>query len=167
MAATGCDHDVEFVTDANAVNSRTGLSPPFENFQGSACQHLDDIFIGIENNIECQLDTNHFTGFVQILAYWISRYPSDPGTLSKHNAVIVLDRFRRGTTPCLVYKFEVTIMSILPKMFKKLARDERGVTLVEYGIALTLAIVVGVGALTALGTNVEESVTAAGNIMPD
>ena len=58
-------------------------------------------------------------------------------------------------------------MTILRKMIQKLARDERGVTLVEYGIALTLAIVVGVGSLTALGTNVEESVTAAGNIMPD
>lgn len=38
----------------------------------------------------------------------------------------------------------------LVKNFKRLIRCEEGVTLVEYGIAITLAVGVGVGALTGL-----------------
>ena len=40
-------------------------------------------------------------------------------------------------------------------------RDEDGATLVEYGIALGLAITVGVGAMTALGGDVEVQMTDA------
>ena len=98
MAAAGCDHDVEFFSDAHAVDGGAGLSPLFEHLQGLACQHLDDIFFSIENNVERQLDTDHFTGFVKILAHRISRYPPDPGPLVKHETVIVLNGFRRGTT---------------------------------------------------------------------
>ena len=45
----------------------------------------------------------------------------------------------------------------------RFARDEKGVTLVEYGIALILALVIGVGALTTLsgqiGTNMGDATT--------
>lgn len=37
---------------------------------------------------------------------------------------------------------------------KKFVRDEKGVTLVEYGIALVLAILVGAALLTGLGGEV-------------
>jgi pilus assembly protein Flp/PilA len=40
---------------------------------------------------------------------------------------------------------------MLRKFFLRLRDDERGVTLVEYGIALTLAVIVGTGALLTLG----------------
>ncbi|GHF58942.1 Flp family type IVb pilin [Seohaeicola zhoushanensis] len=36
----------------------------------------------------------------------------------------------------------------------RLRKDEKGVTLVEYGIALTLAVGLGAGALTTLGDDV-------------
>lgn len=42
----------------------------------------------------------------------------------------------------------------LKNTFARLMKNEEGVTLVEYAIALTLAIAVGVGALSALGTDV-------------
>ena len=45
-------------------------------------------------------------------------------------------------------------------------RDERGVTLVEYGIALALAVTFGVAALIALGGDVAGAMTAAGTAMP-
>lgn len=40
------------------------------------------------------------------------------------------------------------------KTWSRFQSDERGVTLVEYGVALTLAVAVGVGGLSALGTAV-------------
>ena len=40
-------------------------------------------------------------------------------------------------------------------------RDEDGATLVEYGIALGLAITVGVGAMAALGGDVNDQMTDA------
>lgn len=39
----------------------------------------------------------------------------------------------------------------LTRTFKRFKKDEKGVTLVEYGIALTLAVALGAGALTTLG----------------
>lgn len=42
----------------------------------------------------------------------------------------------------------------MTKFISKFRRDEKGVTLVEYGIALVLAILVGGAALTALGGEV-------------
>lgn len=45
--------------------------------------------------------------------------------------------------------------------------DERGVTLVEYGIALALAVTLGVAALGTLGTEVSGAMGAAGTAMPD
>ena len=53
------------------------------------------------------------------------------------------------------------------KLFlSRFRRDEDGATLVEYGIALTLAILVGGTALTALAGNVSGSMTAAGAALP-
>jgi pilus assembly protein Flp/PilA len=46
--------------------------------------------------------------------------------------------------------------SALVSLFQRFRRDEKGVTLVEYGIALVLAITVGVGALTLLGGEVSD-----------
>ncbi len=43
---------------------------------------------------------------------------------------------------------------------------DEGVTLVEYGIALTLAIGFGVVALTGLGTSIAGSMTKAAGMMP-
>lgn len=40
------------------------------------------------------------------------------------------------------------------KLLGRFRRDDAGVTLVEYGIALTLAVVVGTAALTVLAGNV-------------
>lgn len=51
-------------------------------------------------------------------------------------------------------------------LIKKFVRDERGVTLVEYGIALALAVTFGVAALTALGTDIGVALGAAGAAMP-
>ena len=51
------------------------------------------------------------------------------------------------------------------KLLGRFRRDDAGVTLVEYGIALTLAIVVGTGALMALGGNVSLQMGQAGGIM--
>ncbi|MEC8582448.1 MAG: Flp family type IVb pilin [Pseudomonadota bacterium] len=45
--------------------------------------------------------------------------------------------------------------------------DERGVTLVEYGIALALAVTLGVAALSTLGGEVSGAMGAAGLAMPN
>ncbi len=46
-------------------------------------------------------------------------------------------------------------------MLSRFKRDEDGATLVEYGIALTIAIGVGVTALTTLSTDVSGQFTSA------
>ena len=45
--------------------------------------------------------------------------------------------------------------------------DERGVTLVEYGIAIALAVTLGAGALTLLGGEIGVAMGAAGTQMPN
>ncbi|AZV78019.1 Flp family type IVb pilin [Parasedimentitalea marina] len=55
----------------------------------------------------------------------------------------------------------------LKRFFERLRRDERGVTLVEYGIAIALAVALGTAALSTLGTEIGDAMTAAGNEMPD
>ena len=45
--------------------------------------------------------------------------------------------------------------NFLKKTFARLMKDEKGVTLVEYGIALTLAVAVGTVALGNLADGVE------------
>lgn len=47
-------------------------------------------------------------------------------------------------------------------VLKKFQRDEKGVTLVEYGIAISLAVVLGVGALSILADDVGDSMSYAG-----
>ena len=51
------------------------------------------------------------------------------------------------------------------KLLGRFRRDDAGVTLVEYGIALTLAVVVGTLALTQLGQDVTGEMGEAGAIM--
>lgn len=45
--------------------------------------------------------------------------------------------------------------NFLKKTFARLLKDEKGVTLVEYGIALTLAVALGTAALSTLSGDVE------------
>ena len=53
------------------------------------------------------------------------------------------------------------------KLFKLLRKDEKGVTLVEYGIAIALAVGLGTAALTTLGNEVSDGMGAAGTQMPN
>ncbi|WP_316651808.1 hypothetical protein [Ovoidimarina sediminis] len=46
------------------------------------------------------------------------------------------------------------------------ARDERGVTLVEYGVAVAVAVGVGVLGLAGLSSNINSSMDTAGDCMP-
>lgn len=55
----------------------------------------------------------------------------------------------------------------IKKLLSRFRSDERGVTLVEYGIALTLAVLVGTGALGTLGTAVDAEMTAAEGVFSD
>lgn len=55
----------------------------------------------------------------------------------------------------------------LMTLFGRLRRDEKGVTLVEYGIAIALAVALGTAALGALGTQISDAMVAAGNEMPN
>ena len=49
----------------------------------------------------------------------------------------------------------------------RLRHDDEGVTLVEYGVAVALAVAVGTLALTALGTDITDAMGAAGLVMPN
>jgi pilus assembly protein Flp/PilA len=51
------------------------------------------------------------------------------------------------------------------KLVSRFRRDDEGVTLVEYGIAVALAITVGTVALLALGANITQAMNAAGAAM--
>ena len=53
----------------------------------------------------------------------------------------------------------------LLKTFARLRRDEKGVTLVEYGIALVLAVTVGTVALLALADGVSGEMTEAAGVL--
>ena len=50
--------------------------------------------------------------------------------------------------------------------FKIFARDERGVTLVEYGVAVAVAVGVGVLGLSSLSASITSSMDTAGDCMP-
>lgn len=52
------------------------------------------------------------------------------------------------------------------KLYIRLRHDDRGVTLVEYGIAIALAVALGTGALLALGNSIGNAMTNAGSQMP-
>ena len=60
-----------------------------------------------------------------------------------------------------------TMIHLIQKSLQCLLRDDRGVTLVEYGIAIALAITLGAGTLTLLAGEIRDSLTAAGTQMPD
>ena len=51
------------------------------------------------------------------------------------------------------------------KLLSRFRRDDAGVTLVEYGIALTLAVIVGTVALTTLANDVTGEMGEASAIM--
>ena len=51
------------------------------------------------------------------------------------------------------------------KLLSRFRRDDAGVTLVEYGIALTLAVIVGTAALTTLANDVTGEMGEASLIM--
>ena len=57
------------------------------------------------------------------------------------------------------------MFNALKTTFSRLHKDEKGVTLVEYGIALTLAVVVGGIALTTLGGAVSTEMGQATAVM--
>ena len=51
-------------------------------------------------------------------------------------------------------------------LFARFRRDDEGATLVEYGIALGLAVTLGAGALASLAGDVGASMNAAGDALP-
>ncbi len=55
---------------------------------------------------------------------------------------------------------------LLLKTYIKIRHDERGVTLVEYGIAISLAVLLGGAALLALSNNIGDAMNNAGAKMP-
>ena len=74
---------------------------------------------------------------------------------------------RRSTgTPTEARTEELTMSDKLLKLYVQFRTDERGVTLVEYGIAIALAVAVGTGALLTLGTTINGSLGTAGAAMP-
>lgn len=54
----------------------------------------------------------------------------------------------------------------LMKRLRCFRKDDEGVTLVEYGIALVVAVTVGTAALTALGNKVSGAVGQATAVVP-
>lgn len=56
--------------------------------------------------------------------------------------------------------------SVLLKNLRAFCKEDDGVTLVEYGIAIALAVAVGTGALLALGGQINASLGVAGAAMP-
>lgn len=57
------------------------------------------------------------------------------------------------------------MINLVKKALVKFRDSESGATLVEYGVAITLAIVLGVGALTTLAGNVGAAMDNAGGSM--
>lgn len=55
----------------------------------------------------------------------------------------------------------------LLKTWVRFASDDRGVTLVEYGIAIALAVGLGTAALTLLSGEIGTAMGAAGTAMPN
>lgn len=57
------------------------------------------------------------------------------------------------------------MLNKLLNVVARFRRDDEGVTLVEYGVAVALAVFVGTGALVTLGGSVETSMGNAGTAM--
>lgn len=56
--------------------------------------------------------------------------------------------------------------SVLLKNLRAFCKEDDGVTLVEYGVAVALAVAVGIGALTLLANDITGALGAAGAVMP-
>ena len=56
-------------------------------------------------------------------------------------------------------------MMNLKNLLARFRKDERGVTLVEYGVAVAVAVLVGVTGLSGLAENINDSATTAGGTM--
>ena len=54
----------------------------------------------------------------------------------------------------------------LLSLWIRFQHDDEGVTLVEYGVAVALAVFVGTGALLALSGNITTAMNTAGAVMP-
>ena len=59
------------------------------------------------------------------------------------------------------------MMDIFLKTYCRFKSDEKGVTLVEYGIAIALAVGLGTAALTTLSGEIGAAMGAAGAQMPN
>jgi len=57
--------------------------------------------------------------------------------------------------------------AILKKTFARLMKDEEGVTLVEYAVALLVVIGVGTAAMGTLADNTEANINAASDALTD
>ncbi len=62
---------------------------------------------------------------------------------------------------------ETLLKNLIIKPLRAFIRNDEGVTLVEYGIALALCLLLGVAALTTLGGEIGDSLKAAGSEMPN
>ena len=56
-------------------------------------------------------------------------------------------------------------MMNLKNLARRFRKDERGVTLVEYGVAVAVAVLVGVTGLSGLAGNINTSMQDSGNYM--
>ncbi|MFN0114970.1 MAG: hypothetical protein ACKVPY_09865 [Paracoccaceae bacterium] len=61
---------------------------------------------------------------------------------------------------------EFPMRNLFLKTWIRFRHNDDGVTLVEYGVAVALAVAVGTGALTLLGTDITGALGAAGAVMP-
>jgi len=57
-------------------------------------------------------------------------------------------------------------MRALRSLLTRFRHDDKGVTLVEYGVAVFIAVAVGTVALTGLRDNINAALTSAGSAMP-
>lgn len=57
------------------------------------------------------------------------------------------------------------MLNALRTTFARLRKDEKGVTLVEYGIALVLAVTLGTAALASLAGNVDQKMDQACGVL--
>jgi Flp pilus assembly pilin Flp len=55
---------------------------------------------------------------------------------------------------------------LILKAYIRFRHNDEGVTLVEYGVAVALAVFVGTGALALLGADITGAMGAAGAVMP-
>ena len=56
-------------------------------------------------------------------------------------------------------------MMNLKNLARRFRKDERGVTLVEYGVAVAVAVLVGATGLAGLAGNINQSATTSGTLM--